>query len=77
MEGLADSNADLVVIQHKSVKDHKQISGGISSDSASKGASVALAPLGTAHADPNAPTDMPFHFPPGDGWKTITVTLSW
>jgi hypothetical protein len=30
-------------------------------------------------ADPYACKWMPllFHFPPGEGWKTITVTLTW
>jgi hypothetical protein len=33
--------------------------------------------IDTAHSDPKIPIDMFFHFPPGEGWKTITVTLSW
>jgi hypothetical protein len=77
VEGLADSKADLVVIPHRSAKDRKQIAAGIGDDSASKGASATLAALDTAHYDPKAPMDMQLHFPPGEGWKTITVILTW
>jgi len=27
--------------------------------------------------DPSNPILLSFHFPPGEGWKTITVTLTW
>ena len=33
--------------------------------------------IDTAHHDPKIPIEMDIHFPPGDGWKTITVTLTW
>ena len=33
--------------------------------------------IDTAHRDPQIPIDVIFHFPPGEGWKTITVTLTW
>jgi len=33
--------------------------------------------IDTAHKDPQIPIEMIFHFPPGEGWKTITVTLTW
>jgi glycogen debranching enzyme len=33
--------------------------------------------LGGAERDPNMAMGMLLHFPPGEGWKTITVTLTW
>jgi hypothetical protein len=31
----------------------------------------------TFMTDRLAPEEMDVHFPPGEGWKTITVTLTW
>jgi hypothetical protein len=76
VEGLADSKADLVVIQHRLAKG-KQLAAGISSDPASKGASVALAALDASNGEPKAAQDMQLHFPPGEGWKTMGVSLTW
>jgi hypothetical protein len=33
--------------------------------------------IDTAHRDPNLPFLMTPQIPPGEGWKTITVTLTW
>jgi glycogen debranching enzyme len=33
--------------------------------------------MGGAERDPNMAIGMLLHFPPGEGWKTITVTLTW
>jgi hypothetical protein len=33
--------------------------------------------IDTAHRDPNLPILMTPQLPPGEGWKTITVTLTW
>lgn len=77
VEGLADSRADLVIIRHKLVKERLVREPGVSSEPNATGTSVALVALDTAHEDPKVPVDMQFHFPPGEGWKTITVTLTW
>ena len=77
VEGLADSRSDLIVIRHKLIKQRLELPTGVSSEPDAKGASVALVALDTAHEDPKVPEDLQFHFPPGEGWKTITVTLTW
>jgi hypothetical protein len=33
--------------------------------------------IDTAHRDPNLPILMTPQLPPGEGWQTITVTLTW
>ena len=77
VEGQADSKAVLLVIPHRFAKGHKPLGAAISSDSASRGANVTLDALDTAHEDAKAPMGMQLHFPPGEGWKTISVTINW
>jgi glycogen debranching enzyme len=77
VEGLGGAQADLLVIRHKLVKEHLALPPGVDNSHDSKGASVSLSAIDTAHEDPKVPVDMHFHFAPGDGWQTITVTLSW
>ena len=38
---------------------------------------AAIGLSGSALHDANEPLTLTFHFPPGEGWKTITVTLTW
>ena len=30
-----------------------------------------------AYENPSAPSMLVLNFPPGEGWKTVTVTLAW
>jgi glycogen debranching enzyme len=50
---------------------------GVGSSTKADSAYVRTWAIDTAHRDPQIPIDMLFHFPPGEGWKTITVTLAW
>jgi len=38
---------------------------------------VSLSALDTFQFDAKVPFMMEFYFPPSEGWKTITVTLTW
>ena len=82
VEGLGDSRADLTVLRHKLVQPKMSVPPGIHTNEdetnpESKGPAVSLSFLDTAHEDPKIPERLAFHFPPGEGWKTITVTLTW
>ena len=77
VEGLAGSQADLLVIRHRLVKEHMELPPGVDNSHDSKGTSVSLFAIDTAHEDPKVPVDMHFQFGPGEGWQTITLTLSW
>ena len=67
----------LTVIRTKPVEIKIQLPPGISSDPNSKGASERSVELDSGNHDYKVPLDVYFHFPPGEGWKTITVTLTW
>jgi len=82
VEGLGGSRADLTVLRHKLVQPKVKLPPGVhadedESDPEAKGPAVSLSFLDTAHEDPKVPERLAFHFPPGEGWKTITVTLTW
>jgi hypothetical protein len=81
VEGLGNSRADLTVLRHKWLQPRLKLPPGIISDDETdpkaKGPSVTLSFLDTAHEDPKIPERLAFHFPPGEGWQTITVTLTW
>jgi glycogen debranching enzyme len=76
-EGLAGSRSDVAIRRHKLVPIHLRVDGGLSSDADDQHPGVGLSGIDTAFRDPNLPLGLNFHFPPGDGWKTITVTLTW
>jgi hypothetical protein len=82
VEGLCGSRADLTVMRHKLVQPRLKVAPGVSIDDdesnpEAKGPAVTLSFLDTAHEDPKIPERLSFHFPPGVGWQTITVTLTW
>jgi glycogen debranching enzyme len=80
VEGLADSRADLEVVRHNRLVAHLLPGEGVSADQHSKGASAFLGPRAdnSETLDPLTTQDfLQLHFPPGEGWKTITVTLTW
>jgi len=82
VEGLSGSRADLTVLRHKLVQPKLSVAPAVHTDEdetnpESKGPAVSLSFLDTAHEDPKIPERLAFHFPPGEGWKTIAVTLTW
>jgi len=82
VEGLGGSRADLTVLRHKLVQPKMILPPGIHTEEdetnpEAKGPAVSLSFLDTAHEDPKIPERLAFHFSPGGGWQTITVTLTW
>jgi len=72
-EGLADSAARFTLIRHIPVdlSVHSPVV-----DDVKNGA--VLIPFENApDTDTRAPFDMQLHFPPGEGWKTVKVTMNW
>ena len=83
VEGLGDSRADLTVLRHKLVQPKMSVPPGIHTNEdetnpESKGpASFLSASLTPRMKIRRSWSDFAFHFPPGEGWKSITVTLTW
>jgi glycogen debranching enzyme len=77
VEGLAGTVADLPVRRHKLVKMKLQAADGLSNIADQDHPGVSLSAIDSAFRDMNLPFAMEFHFPQGEGWKTITVTLTW
>jgi glycogen debranching enzyme len=77
VEGMAGSAADIPVRRHKLVQMKIDVSDHLSNQADEDHPGVALSAIDTAFRDPNLPFAMEFHFPPGEGWKTMTVTLTW
>jgi hypothetical protein len=80
VEGLADSHMNFEVLRRKRVLPRLSLPEGVSADAHSSGASAFLGSL----ADNSEALDpmtvdlyLQLHFPPGEGWKTLTVTLTW
>jgi glycogen debranching enzyme len=67
----------LRLIRNKLVEIKVTPEDGVSQSPKADGAYVRTWVIDTAHRDPQIPIDMLFHFPSGEGWKTMTVTLSW
>lgn len=77
-EGLAGTSGNLPVLRHKLVRVHPAgVADGLSAEADDSHPGVSLSGIDTAFRDPNLPLALEFHFPPGEGWKTITVTLTW
>ena len=71
-EGLAGSQETASLIRHGSFTPKAEIA---APESAAK--AIISAKDGWAFKDPKAPLLLVVDFPPGEGWKTITVTLTW
>jgi len=86
VEGLAGSDGVLGLIRHRrfvpKVQSEPEVAPG-APGSASGPASMPEQPTAElaigadTEADPSVPIPLHLHFPPGEGWKTITVTLTW
>ena len=77
VEGLAGTVGDLKVRRHKLVKMKLEVADGLSNDADQDHPGASLSAIDTAFRDMNLPFALEFHFPPGEGWKTVTVTLTW
>lgn len=77
VEGLAGSTASLPVYRHKPVKLGLQTSGGLSNVADINHPTSDFSTSDTAWRDASMPFALSFHFPPGSGWTTMTVTLTW
>jgi hypothetical protein len=72
-EGLADTTARFTLIRHIPVdlSVHSPVVDDV------KNGAVLIPFENTPDSDPRAPVDLQLHFAPGEGWKTVKVTLSW
>jgi hypothetical protein len=77
VEGMAGTEAYCAVRRHKPVNLRPHVADGLSSEADKTHPGVALSGIDTAFRDLKLPLLMTFHFPPGEGWKIITVTLTW
>jgi glycogen debranching enzyme len=77
VEGLAGTVDDLPVRRHKLVKLQMAVSDSLSNQADRDHPGVSLSALDTFQFDAKVPFMMEFYFPPSEGWKTITVTLTW
>jgi hypothetical protein len=77
VEGLAGGWAEYWVRQPDRVMPKIEVSDGLSSNANAGQPGVALSFADSWEKSHGAPLNMEVHFPPGEGWKTITVTLTW
>jgi len=77
VEGLAGSKTEYWVRQPDRVMPRIDVSNGLSSNADAEHAGVSLSFADSWELSHGAPLSMYFFFPPGEGWKTITVTLTW
>jgi hypothetical protein len=77
VQGMAGTEAHCAVRRHKLVKLRPRVSDGLSNEADSRHPGVSLSGIDTAFRDANLPLLLSFYFPPGEGWKTITVTITW
>ena len=84
VEGLAGSDGILSLIRHRRfvprVQADPETAPGAAPGSASGSSDQPTAELAIGvetEEDPSVPIPLHLHFPSGEGWKTITVTLTW
>ncbi|HEY1579686.1 MAG TPA: amylo-alpha-1,6-glucosidase [Terracidiphilus sp.] len=77
IEGRAGSMIEYRVTQPDRVMPRIQVSDGLSVNADSEHPGVALHFADSREMSDGAPLTMVIVFPPGEGWKTITVTLTW
>jgi glycogen debranching enzyme len=77
IEGRAGSMIEYRVTQPDRVMPRIQVSDGLSVNADSEHPGVALHFADSREMSHGAPLTMVIVFPPGEGWKTITVTLTW
>jgi glycogen debranching enzyme len=83
VEGLAGADGVLTLIRHRrfvpKVQADPEVAPGAAPvpDPGADQPTAELAIGADTEADPSVPIPLHLHFPPGEGWKTITVTLTW
>jgi len=77
IEGSAGSSADYWITQPDRVMPQVQLSGGLSTKADAQHPGVALSFADVWEMSHGAHLTMHVVFPPGEGWKTVTVTLTW
>ncbi|MDR3741779.1 MAG: hypothetical protein P4L40_22395 [Terracidiphilus sp.] len=77
VEGMAGSTASLPVYRHKLVKLALQVDGDLSNMADDNHPGVVLRAIDTAWLNASQPIGLFFHFPPGTGFQTLTITLTW
>ncbi len=79
VEGLAGGDGVLTLIRHRRfiprVQADPEVAPGPAPGAEQPTAELAIG--ADTEADLSVPIPLHLHFPPGEGWKTITVTLSW
>jgi glycogen debranching enzyme len=75
LEGLAGTEGVLSLVRHGRFVPKVQADPEYAPGTEQETAEIAVGL--DAEQDPSAPVPLHLHFPPGEGWKTITVTLSW
>jgi hypothetical protein len=75
IEGPAGSAGAVDLVRHATIVPHPKWQLAGSSETNVSYGGVAF--IDTALHDQKEPMLLSFHFPPGEGWKTITVTLTW
>jgi glycogen debranching enzyme len=69
IEGLSGSRGGVGLVRHAMIVPHPQLQ--------MKGSEAGISFSEAALRDPDVPMLLYFHFSEGEGWKTITVTLTW
>jgi hypothetical protein len=77
VQGLAESTAHIPVFRHKLVKLGLHDDTGLANQVDNDHPLAALVAIDTAWRDASIPFALELHFPPGTGFQTLTVTLSW
>lgn len=77
VEGLANSEGDLPVYRSRLVKIRPSVDGGLPVDAANDQPGISLSGIDTAFRDASIALMLYFHFPHGEGWKNMTVKLTW
>jgi glycogen debranching enzyme len=77
VEGMAGSEGNLVVLRQKLVQPGLKLPEGVVEGIDREHASVNLTFPDRAHEDGKSAGNLEFHFAPGNGWQTITVTVTW
>jgi glycogen debranching enzyme len=77
VEGMAGSEGNLVVLRQKLVQPRLKLPEGVVEGIDREHASVNLTFPDRAHEDGKSAGNLEFHFAPGNGWQTITVTVTW
>jgi hypothetical protein len=79
IEGVAGGSAEYVVTRRGPAGLQIAVSDGLSTnaDSGKPGGHLSSLDIGDYIKNPPFKSLLEIHFPPGEGWKTITVTLTW